>query len=116
MTGKTAITGLTEVPSILTITAGKSPKAGWQDVSHPASPPLGTYETITGIVEIIDPIFRRVSICDGSTKIKIFFDDLKEISEKEVVNIDEFLGLQIMKLSNENVTQSEKSLFSRQNR
>lgn len=64
-----------------------------EDTEHPAIPPLGNYETISGSVEMIDPVFRQVAISDGHTKVTIHFDDLEEVSGEGIVNIDEFLEI-----------------------
>ena len=63
------------------------------DTEHPAIPPLGTYETIAGKVERIDPAYRQIAINTGNTKVTICFDDLEEVSGKGIVGIDEFLGI-----------------------
>ena len=63
-----------------------------EDTEHPAIPPLGTYETVNGKVEMVDGIFRQITISDGSTKVTVHFDDLEEVSGEDIVNIDEFLG------------------------
>lgn len=41
------------------------------DTEHPAMPPLGTYETIAGKVETIDPAYRKIAISTGNTKVPI---------------------------------------------
>lgn len=64
-----------------------------EDVSHPADPPLGIYETITGTVERIDPVFRQIILSSGNDKTLISFDDLDEVSGKDIISIDEFLGI-----------------------
>ncbi len=64
-----------------------------EDTEHPAIPPLGIYETITGKVEMIDAIFRQITISDGSTKVTVPFDELEEVSGEGIVDIDEFLGI-----------------------
>lgn len=51
-----------------------------EDTEHPAIPPLGTYETANGKVEVIDGVFRQITISNGSAKVTIPFDDLKEVS------------------------------------
>lgn len=63
------------------------------DTEHPAMPPLGTYETIAGKVETIDPAYRKIAISTGNTKVPICFDDLEEVSGEGIVGIDEFLGI-----------------------
>lgn len=50
------------------------------DTEHPAMPPLGTYETIAGKVEMIDPAYRKITINAGNTKVTICVDDLEEVS------------------------------------
>ena len=57
-----------------------------EDTEHPAIPPLGIYETISGKVEMIDAIFRQIVITDGSTKKTIQFDDLEEVSGAGIVS------------------------------
>lgn len=64
-----------------------------EDTEHPAIPPLGTYETVNGKVEMIDGVFRQITISDGSTKVTVPFNDLEEVSGEGIVNIDEFLGI-----------------------
>lgn len=64
-----------------------------EDREHPAISPLGTYETITGKVEMIDPVFRQISLNDGCTNVNICFDDLEKVSGEGIGNIDEFLGI-----------------------
>ena len=64
-----------------------------EDTEHPAIPPRGTYETMSGKVEMVDGVFRQITISDGSTKVTVHFDDLEEVSGKGIVNIDEFLGI-----------------------
>lgn len=64
-----------------------------EDAEHPAIPPLGIYETITGKVEMIDAIFRQITISDDSTKVTVPFDELEEVSGEGIVDIDEFLGI-----------------------
>lgn len=64
-----------------------------EDTEHPAIPPLGTYETVNGKVEIIDGVFRQITISDGSAKVTVHFDDLEEVSGEGIVNINEFLGI-----------------------
>ena len=66
---------------------------GYEDTEHPAIPPLGTYETVNGKVEMIDGVFRQITISDGSTKVTVPFNDLEEVSGEGIVNIDEFLGI-----------------------
>ena len=51
-----------------------------EDVEHPAIPPLGIYETVTGKVDMVDPTFRLIVLYDGSTKVRICFDDLEEVT------------------------------------
>ena len=65
------------------------------DTEHPAIPPLGTYETIAGKVERIDPTYRQIAINTGNTKVPICFDDLEEVSGEGIADIDEFLGLRL---------------------
>ena len=64
-----------------------------EDTEHPAIPPLGTYEIVNGKVEMIDGVFRQITISDGSTKVTVPFDNLEEVSGEGIVNIDEFLGI-----------------------
>ena len=64
-----------------------------EDVEHPAIPPLGIYETVTGKVDMVDPTFRQIELHDGSTKVRICFDDLEEVTGEGIVNIDDFLGI-----------------------
>lgn len=64
-----------------------------EDAEHPAFPPLGIYDTITGKVEKIDAIFRQISINDGQAKVTIHFDDLEGVSGEGIVSIDDFLGI-----------------------
>lgn len=63
------------------------------DTEHPAIPSLGTYETIAGKVEMIDPTYRKITINAGTKKVTICFDDLEEVSWEGIVGIDEFLGI-----------------------
>ena len=44
-------------------------------------------------VEMIDGVFRQITISDGSAKVTVPFDDLEEVSGEGIVNIDEFLGI-----------------------
>lgn len=64
-----------------------------EDTEHPVIPPQGTYETMSGKVEMIDRVFRQITISDGSTKVTVPFDELEEVSGEEIVDIDGFLGI-----------------------
>ena len=64
-----------------------------EDAEHPAFPPLGIYETITGKVEMIDAIFRQISINNGNAKAIIRFDDMEELSGEGIVSIDDSLSI-----------------------
>lgn len=50
-----------------------------EDTLHPATPPLGTYETVTGTVVRIEPEFRKLRISDGETETDIGFDELEAV-------------------------------------
>ena len=67
-----------------------------EDNLHPASPSLCTHKTISGVVALIEPVFRQLCISDGNTETVIDFDVLDELFGKDIVSIDEFLGLRIL--------------------
>lgn len=63
--------------------------------------PLGTYETLTGTVSRIDPVYREIEIRTGTTTaleksppVTISFDDLLQVTGEGIVGIDDFLGLE----------------------
>ena len=63
--------------------------------------PLGAYESLTGTVARIDPVYREIDIRTGTTTaleksppVTISFDDLVQVAGKGIVGIDDFLGLE----------------------
>lgn len=63
--------------------------------------PLGTYESLTGTVAEIDPVYREIDIRTGTTKaleksprVTISFDDLIQVTGDGIVGVDDFLGLE----------------------
>lgn len=64
-----------------------------------SSAPLGSYRTITGIVDRIDSVYRELIIRTGERNqlgkelpVTIRFDDILELSGDDIVDIDEYLG------------------------
>lgn len=53
------------------------------DMRHSATPPLGIYKEISGIVTRIDSVFQKLVISDGETETVISFDSLAEIKLPE---------------------------------
>ena len=63
--------------------------------------PLGTYESLTGTVSRIDPVYREIDIRTGTTTAleksppaTISFDDLVQVVGEGIVGIDDYLGLE----------------------
>ena len=63
--------------------------------------PLGAYESLTGTVARIDPVYREIDIRTGTTTaleksppITISFDDLVQVTGEGIVGVDDFLGLE----------------------
>lgn len=63
--------------------------------------PLGAYESLTGTVARIDPVYREIDIKTGTTTalrksppVTISFDDLVQVAGEVIVGIDDFLGLE----------------------
>ena len=67
---------------LLQLRKGMKITAGYfkEDTLHPASPPLGTYEKVSGTVVRIDPVFQKLCVSDGEGEVVIEFDDLAELS------------------------------------
>lgn len=53
------------------------------DMRHSATPPLGIYKEISGIVTRIDSVFQKLVISDGETETVISFESLAEIKLPE---------------------------------
>ena len=53
------------------------------DMRHSATPPLGIYKEISGIVTRIDSVFQKLVISDGETETVISFESLSEIKLPE---------------------------------
>lgn len=53
------------------------------DMRHSATPPLGIYKEVSGIVTRIDSVFQKLIISDGETETVISFDSLAEIKLPE---------------------------------
>ena len=63
--------------------------------------PLGAYESLTGTVARIDPVYREIDIKTGTTTalrksppVTISFDDLVQVAGEGIVGVDDFLGLE----------------------
>ena len=63
--------------------------------------PLGAYESLTGTVSRIDPVYREIDIRTGITTaleksppVMISFDDLVQVDGEGIVGIDDYLGLE----------------------
>ena len=63
--------------------------------------PLGAYESLTGSVARIDPVYREIDIKTGTTTalrksppVTISFDDLVQVAGEGIMGIDDFLGLE----------------------
>lgn len=53
------------------------------DMRHSATPPLGIYKEVSGIVTRIDSVFQKLVISDGETETVISFESLSEIKLPE---------------------------------
>lgn len=53
------------------------------DMRHSATPPLGIYKEVSGIVTRIDSVFQKLIISDGETETVISFESLAEIKLPE---------------------------------
>ena len=60
-----------------------------EDTAHPEVPAVGSYITLSGTVERIDPVFRTLQI--GDTVVS--FEDLVEVSGEGIIDIDAYLGI-----------------------
>ena len=63
--------------------------------------PLGAYESLTGTVARIDPVYREIDIrtetttaLEKSPPVTISFDDLVQVDGEGIVGIDDYLGLE----------------------
>ena len=63
--------------------------------------PLGAYESLTGTVARIDPVYREIDIRTGTTTaleksppVTISFDDLVQVTGEGIVGTDDFLWLE----------------------
>lgn len=63
--------------------------------------PLGAYETLTGTVAKIDPVYREINIRTGTVAalektppVTISFDDLVQVTGDGIVDIEDYLELE----------------------
>ena len=62
---------------------------------------IGNYQTITGTVNRIDPVYRELEINTGyknvlgkELPVMICFDDILDLSGEGILDIDEYLGIE----------------------
>ena len=60
-----------------------------EDTAHPEVPAVGSYITLSGTVERIDPVFRTLQVGD----IVVPFENLVELSGEGIMDIDAYLGI-----------------------
>lgn len=60
-----------------------------EDTTHPEVPAVGSYLTLTGKADRIDPVFRTLQV--GDTVVP--FEDLVEVSGEGIMEIDQYLGI-----------------------
>lgn len=60
-----------------------------EDAAHPEIPPVGEYQTLTGPVDAIDPVYRTLRLAG----VTVHFEDLLALQGSDIQDIDTYLGI-----------------------